>query len=290
MEHVRISYKAADASGPPRGSLERTLPSGWQDLTPEQAWYCMNILMRGLPRRQLVEYLLQLPAWIQAQLDPAHLYELLRCITWMEIDPLSPVPIASYIESEGQRLYLPTARLEYSTCREYMMLDTLWEEYHAGQGELHDIETRLIALLLRPAGYSPYAAADPRVIIRSEAELAPWLPAVRALSESTRVYVITLIGALRRDVYETYHDYLFTDTPPSIIAEEDPSEQAPATDGLNLGWMGAYLDVAADGIFGTYDQVLDALFHEVCAHMMRKVDETRRRRIDQDHAALRARM
>ena len=80
MHEVAFAYQAAHDRGPARRQLRRTLPSKWDECTPEQVWYCMDMIMRGLPRRQLVEYLLQLPEFIRTRIDINEMYDLQRCI------------------------------------------------------------------------------------------------------------------------------------------------------------------------------------------------------------------
>lgn len=288
------------SDGPYRGTLDRQLPEQWSDLTPAQVWHCMDLIITGAPRRQILDYLLELPAFMEELLSPAEVYDLLRVITWMQLDPASPSPVAPYIETESHgRLYLPLAKMEYTTCREYMLVDQVYEEYIQAQDP--EVEMRLIALMLRPAGPSPYMASDPRILLQSEEHAAQWLPAVRELPDSIRVYMATLISAMRRYIYDTYHHWLFSPSSGVPLEEGQTQRQlgqgvpsgAPPEDieeeesGLNFGWLGAFMDVASDGLFGPFEQVLDAQFHHVCIHMTRKVEEARLLRIEHDHARIR---
>lgn len=279
------------SSGPYRGRMDRLLPEQWDDLSPEQVWYCMDMLINGAPRRQILDYLLHLPSFMAELITEAEIYDLLRVIAWMQLDPASTSPVAPYIDVPGHgRLYLPQPKMEFTTCREYMLIDDVWGEYIGSQDP--EVEMRLIALMARPAGISPYMVSDPRVLLQSEQQCASWMPAIRALPGSTRIYIVTLISAMRSYVYTTYKDWLFSSLSGEGQTGTDgqgvtPEEEEEPTDGISLGWLGAFMDVAADGLFGTYDQVLDAEFHAVCLHMIRKVEQARLLRMEHDHARIR---
>jgi len=288
MHQVDITYRAG-TDGPPRGVLHRTMPSRWQDLTPEQAWHCMDMVIRGCRRTELVEYLIQLPAYIHQRLQPGEIYDLLRLITWMEIDTASTAPIAPYIEVEGIRLYLPSAQFASVTCLEYVLIDELYTQYIQTQPQDMDMEMRLVALTLRPAGPSHDPSSDPRVQLLSTEQTAEWMHLIRQLPESIRVYIVTLISANRAWVHEQYAHWLFTQQPILRTDGDDDTEIQADDSGLNFGWWGAYLDVAADAVFGTYDQVLHTPFHTVCMHMVRKIEAARLQKQEHDHALARSR-
>jgi hypothetical protein len=301
MHSISIAYKAAGSDGPARRHIDRTLPSRWQDLKPEQAWQSMDMIIRGCPRRQLTEHLLQLPVIIQELLSREEMYDLQRCLTWMEIDAASITPIAPYIDIpddgshavptlESRRLYLPTDRMATTTLLEYLLVDEVYTQYIA-EDQDQERELRLVALVCRPAGPSPYSTADPRVQLLTMEQTDEWMPLVRQMPESIRVYVVTLISAFRKFVYDTYGHWLFGSDPIKPRGDETDETvgiKPPDDDELNFGWYGVALDVAGDGTFGTYDQVLHSLFHSVAMHMVRKIDEARRLSIERDHAAARS--
>ncbi len=288
MQQIAITYSAAAADAPPRGVIRRTLPSRWEDLTPQQVWHCIDMVIRGQSLGQVAEYLLQLPAFIQDRLTDEERYDLLRCISWMHIDTKSTAPAAPYIEMKGgDRLHMPSDKFASVTCLEYVLLDELYTEYIVDQDP--EREHRLVSIVLRPSGPSDDPASDPRVKLLSIEQTDQWVDAVRHLPESIRVYIITLISANRAMVHEQYGHWLFTETP-AVVPDQNGGEidTQPTDSGLNFGWWGAYLDVAADGVFGTYDQVLHTPFHTVCMHMVRKVEAARLRKQEQDHARARA--
>ncbi len=242
----------------------------------------MDMLMRDQPRREIVRYLLDLPVIFWKKIGTGEMYDLLRCIEWMQVDSKSTSPIAPYYDYRPRRgadvrLYLPAAQFKTVTGREYAMLDDM---YRAFIQDVHDadVEAQMIALILRPAGASADPASDPRVPLLSKDQTAAWLPAVKALPESVRAYMSMYISAHRQMIHTTYRHWLF---PEKAAVEEG---QEPEDEGLNFGWWGAFMDVARDGVFGTYDQVLDTTFHSICQHLIMNVEEYRRRRQEADHA------
>ena len=134
----------------------------------------------------------------------------------------------------------------------------------------------MIALMLRPCDYRSSTPDDHRVKLTSTAQTQEWLPIIKALPESIRTYMTTLISANRVLFYNAYGHWLFPQKPKGDDGEV-------SDEGSNFGWWGAMLDVAEDGVFGTYEQVLDTPHHTVCQHMIRKIDAARRSKQEHDH-------
>lgn len=282
MTSIEVAYKPIGSSAPAVRRLRRSLPAQWRDMPPDQVWACIEMLFQGVPRRRIVDYLLQLPVFIEDRISRDEMYDLLQCIDWMIFDYKSCAPVAPYIDSkDGGRLHLPSDHFANVTCLEYVLLDEKYEEYLQAPSE--DIAAELIAIILRPPGHTADPAADARTPLLSKEQKDAWVSQVRSLPLSARAYMMYLISANRQYVFDTYGHWLFKE--PAGAASGDDS--SPAS-GLNMGWWGTYLDVAEDGIFGTYEQVLHSAFHDVCAHMIRKVQAARERQQAVDHAALRA--
>lgn len=251
-------------------------------MDPDVVWRCMHLLMHAAPRRQIVVELLSLPSQILRMIGTGEMYDLIRCIDWMQIDPRYTKPVAPWIDHRSKfnrvtRLYLPGDDFKNVTGGEYAMLSDLYEEFKEDADS--DVESRMIALTLRPAGDTDDPASDPRVRLKSSDQARAWLPIIRALPDSVRAYMTTLISANIAEVYDRYKDWLFTSS-----SSEDESS------GLNFGWWGLFMDVAQDGVFGNFDQVLATPMHTICMHQVRKVDEARRMKEEHDHAMVRAGM
>lgn len=240
----------------------------------------MHLLMHAAPRRQIVEELLHLPDQILRSIDQDTMYDLIQCIDWMQVDPAGTAPIAPWIEhkSKGGRrtkLYLPRSGFSTVSGLEYAMVSDLYEQFKEDRNS--DVEAKMIAILVRPAGTSEDPAADPRTRLLSSDQAAEWLPLIRSLPDSIRAYITTLISANIHDVYTTFKEWLFVD-----------GDKGEEQEGLNFGWWGMFMDIAEDGTFGTYDQVLATNIHTLCGYQSRKVEEARRQKQEHDHALARA--
>jgi hypothetical protein len=242
----------------------------------------MDYLMRSVPRRELVRVLLDIPAFVFKRIDRGEMYDLLQVIDWMHIDARATKPIAPYydhVSKSGKktRLHLPADQFKTVSGLEYALIDDLYRAFIKDMDT--DIECQMIAIVLRPEGDTPDPAADPRVKLISKDQTREWLPMVRALPESIRTYMTTLISANRVFIHDTYEYWLFP---------ESAAGDAADSGGLNFGWWGAYMDVAEDGTFGDYDNVLQTAFHTLCMYMSSKVDKARALKQQHDHAMARS--
>lgn len=280
---ISIAYSSPYARLWKGGRLDRSLPSAWHELEPRQVWACVDMLMNSAPRKEILRYLLEIPNVVFNRLDTGEIYDLLQCISWMDVDPKSPAPLAPYIDHRSKggkitRLYLPSARFQNVTGREYAMIDDTYAKFIPDYNTDH--QSQMIAICVRPEGPEGKEAADPRVPLRSRAQIHEWLPIIRALPESVRTYLTLLISANRQFIHDTWKDWLFTDGG----AEEG------GTDGLDFGWWGAFMNVAEQRTFGNYDQVLDTAIQTICMYMASKVEAARKLKQDIDHANARASM
>jgi len=268
--------------------MQRLLPAAWSELNSRQAWHCMDIIIRGLPRRRLLEYLLDMPLYMLRRVGTGQMYDLLKCIEWMDIHRSYTHPIAPYIDiivgKSSYRLYLPSAQFSNVTGLEYVLLDDLYKRFI--QDRNPEDEVRMISMMLRPSGITPDPASDQRVQLISSKQAEAWAPLVRSLPDSIRAYMTTLISANRDQLHSMYGPWLFSGS--GIDTKE--GEATPEPEGLNFGWWGAFLDIAQDGVFGDHDHVLQTPIHTICTHMIRKVDEARRRKQEHDHAMIRSGM
>jgi hypothetical protein len=51
------------------------------------------------------------------------------------------------------------------------------------------------------------------------------------------------------------------------------NKESIVSDGVNFGWDGVFLEVAKDGVFGTYEQVLNSRFHDVMLYSVKKYED-----------------
>lgn len=277
---VSLSYSINTRMFSTRLLTRRTLPSAWTEMTPSDAWTCIDRLMRSVPRRQLVQHLLQVPWYVWYRIDHHQMYDLIACLDWMQLDLQSCEPVAPYIDVKvrrtRERLYLPSAHFSNVVGIEYGLLDDMYQEFRPGQDP--EIERQMIAVVLRPAAISDSKRiiGDPRVRLDTKGETETWMRYVEALPESVRAYITMLISANRADIYDTYQD---------LFRRSDDTTEGGST-GVNFGWWGTFMDVAEDGIFGTYDQVLQTSIHNILIHLYRKWDAYQREKREMEHAKL----
>lgn len=289
--------------------IQRQLPDTWADLSPGQVWRCIDLLMTHTERIPVLRYLLDLPPFILASMSRAELYDILRCISWMEIDQRATAPAAPYIDlprhtirhTPGRevlqrlpsRLYLPCAEWANVVGMEYALVDDLYHQYlEASPADAQDIQERMIAIILRPAGPSDDPHSDPRTRLVSLQQTETWLSVVRSISPGIKAYITLLISANIQHIHDSYQRWLFPQS-----QESDDSSDLTASSGtgdlggggLNFGWWGAFMDVASDGIFGDLDRVHQTPIHTICMHLIRQVERARQTKIEHQMAAARMR-
>jgi len=246
--------------------------------------------MNDAPRIDILRDLLKVPTRVWEDITAGERWDLLQLLDWMQLDPKSTTPVAPYIDikvsgGKHQRLYLPTAAFNNVTGLEYTLIDDLYSEFIKTQDA--DVECRMIAFTLRPGvGYA--AGLDDgmelpliqRIKLTSPAQITAWLPLITLLPLSIRTYMTMLISANRADFHDRYGPWLFeqqsTNADDGLDAEADEA-------GYDIGWHGAFMDIAADGVFGTYDDVCHTAHHTICIYMCRKVQEARDRQREYDH-------
>jgi hypothetical protein len=140
----------------------------------------------------------------------------------------------------------------------------------------------MIAYMLRPTGPTADPDSDERVKLTSPDQTKRWLHLVRLLPESIRTYMTMYISACRADIFDRYGEWLFTASSDHGSPVTDHEEEAESS-GFDLGWHGAFLDIAKDGTFGTYDDVCHTAIHTICIYMSRKVQEARELQQQYDH-------
>lgn len=272
-----------------RGSrvYDTTLPQSWAEVPADKAWKCMEILLSDLPRKKLVKELLSLPASVFARIDTGQMYDLIQAIKWMQVNPESTAPIANYVTVDHTRLYLPGAKFATVSGREYMLLDQLYQKWKESDWTDALIESQMIALLLRPRAEEKHAS-DARVPLQSQAQTESWMKLIEKLKPSVRLTMLYFISANRKFIFDTYGHWLFQDSSQKdqMHEGEDQEMQEPEDDGgVNFGYMGMFMDIAEDGVFGTYEQVLDTSIHTLFAYQVKKVDAFRREKQRLDHIA-----
>lgn len=186
-------------------------------------------------------------------------------------------PLVSSICPRKVTLYFPAEQFTNVTGREYAMMDDMIVNGTS--------EDRMLAVLCRPTSPDrPHY--DKRIPLTSGEQIAAWLPEVQAIPEEIRTYLHVVFSGYRINLYETYKDWLF----PSSAGSGSDDDKKQESGGLDFGWWGAFISIAKDGVFGTYEQVLNTPIHNICMHLVKEVEESRSIQEQHDHAVAAAKM
>lgn len=241
----------------------------------------MAILMDNRPRRLLVKVLLDVPTKVFDHIETAEMYDFIELLNWMQVDVNATVPIAKYIVCGTVKLWLPAAKFSNVSGREYMLIDQLYQKWKDSHFTDAQVESEMIAILCRPFAHND-DPSDKRVPFKSKAQTERWIDLVKNLPPSVRLTVLYLISANRKFIADVYGHWLF-EQPSTVTDGETEENNTPESDGMNFGYMGMFLDIAQDGVFGDYERVLDTSIHTLFAHQVRKVDQYRKEKQRMDH-------
>lgn len=193
-----------------------------------------------------------------------HIAEIIR--TWSFEYDWKNTPVIEAHHLPFMRYVAPPPDFRTGTLREFIYMD----EYLAENDILH-----LTALLYRREVRSrDYVAKDDyriRLISRDQvAIMARTLQrhdctGIRRMMAGALIYAY----AIKHLVHELYGSRLF---------------QGESTVSHNLGWTATALQVAEQGVFGSYENVLDVTLHEVMAYLLVKKSESDATKAAQEEA------
>lgn len=171
-------------------------------------------------------------------------------------------PIIDKVWVQGGFRYLPPARMEHVTCREWMYMNEYLDKYLDGD-QLASYS--LLALLARPRIDSD--ADDPRDKLLTRAAVAR---EAKKLIRSWRWYYFAR-GACLYYALSMRHFIMNIAVYKQTIFKK-PENQNPRR--IHFGWYENFLHVAESGVFGeSIENVLDAKFHDVAVYLVSKHQE-----------------
>lgn len=269
MHEIKINYGSGR-------SLRRSLPSSWEEVPHLRRWDLLREVIAGKPALEILIRMLDLPSIILKSITEGQWHDLLRSMSWLYSQLPIERPVLHYICPRKVALYFPAEDFTNVTGREYALFDDMIMQ--DGQ------EDKILAVLCRPTNPTR-PKSDKRIPLTSRDDIEAWLPEVQAIPQEIRTYLHAIFSGYRVKLYETYKDWIFT--PPTRVTDDDQPE---STSTLDFGWWGAFLSIAKDGVFGTYDEVLQTPIHNICMHMAKEAEEALRLQEHQDHALALARM
>jgi len=184
-----------------------------------------------------------------------------------DYDALAPMPGFRYFYLHYVE---PPRDFATGTLREFIYMDEYLEEIVSGDASLppapkgESIACLTALLYRRPADHAAALRRDDRrapLIGRDQVGMwaqtinrHSYLRQVQSMQASALLYAI----GVKQLVHNLYGSRLFS---------------GEANTSHNLGWMAVAMQVAEQGVFGNYEQVLDTTLHEVLAYMLVKKSE-----------------
>lgn len=273
-------------------SIHRSIPESWGEMDPPAVWKAIDHLITSTDRAPLIRDILNIPPLLLRRIHHGEMYDIIRTLDWMQIDQTSTAPAAPYIATPGCRLYLPCESWANVVGMEYALIDDMYHSYiDADASSAPAIQDDMLSIMLRPAGPSDDPYSDPRTRLVSLQQTHQWRDQISAMPIGIKAYMTLFISANIQFLHDTYGTWLFAKA-------EDPSDTSSVSastgtgslsGGLNFGWWGSFMDIAADGLFGDLDRVHQTPIHTICMHLCRKVDEARRLKAQQDAIMARSR-
>lgn len=149
------------------------------------------------------------------------------------------ISIKSGLHLKNQILSLPGKELEHITCRNFR--DAV-AAYNQVQNHEKGIDKLIQAILDTDIDYN--------ILLRK-----------------LKFPVIHMIIRYFTDSL-THINHTITQLSSSFISEDGPDNN-----GVDFGWDGVFMEVAKDGVFGTYQEILDTSFHTVLIYTIKKYED-----------------
>ncbi len=247
-----------------RKRYEISIPSSWTEVPPAKVLPVMKAMLEGHPPRklclQILRELLPLPASVFYRIKSIDFLErLIPHIEWISNTSMTATPLKA-ISFNGVAYAMPAEDFQNLRLQEYKEADKYYQQILKGDNEALP---RFIAVLLREMEddaaqrlknndlRQPFYLAD----LEARAQTFKRLP------EEVGFYVIQYFTACKVSLYEHY---------PAAFEGGKNTEQSEAS------WNDALTDVAENGTFGSFQEVLQLrvhIFYEWIAKNKRRIKE-----------------
>lgn len=241
------------------------LPESWSEI-PEHIRFDSVLILSRFRGEEAQLRLLRLWTGIKKNiilgLTPQHLASILRVLDWVFAKDAKPY-VSTYLH-KGVTYYYPSEQFETGTAIEYPIADAYYRDYleHGNPDDL----IKLTATLCRPRKRNEadiIKTGDPREILASRDEAEARAKQLTDLPEEVQMMTFLYFDRIKALIHSTYGDYLFK-------GSDDEQDGG----GLNFGWWSTYMDIAETGVFGNYEQVLQANFHTLCMFLAKRKSES----------------
>lgn len=244
-------------------------------MSPDSVIDAAGLIFRYPPeyaRTLIALRMLDLPRRIRKRLTPDVMYDLVQSLSWMKLDEVTKPPFDRFTHGKT-RYFLPKQGMVNASAIEYALADETLSKYMESRD---DADLRLlIATLCRPAKRSLLQVrqtGDVRIPLINRNEAEERAEAIEDLDQSTMAMVMLFFAGCRRQIHDTYADWIFK-VPEKKDDEEDQDDQhdtGETGDGPMFGWWSIYMDIAESGVFGKLRDVHQANFHEICMYLVQK--------------------
>ena len=259
----------------------RWLPQSWKDMPHHRRflfWAVALQLGEGALERICIK-LLKLPRWAWRSMDATDRQALSQSLAWMlpKYD-CTVVPFPEF-KHRGETYYMPKAKFENGCCLEFVLADGYYNKYRETGDE--EVLLRLVATLCRPASKDKNALlllGDNREQVVTKEQVEARMQRLKGLHPAMQVAVLMYFVGVKEYIANTY--WMLFSAPPVQENEEEEVQQEETTRGPKFGWWSKFMEVANEGLFGNYDEVLQKRLHLICMHLVDEHEKNEQARLE----------
>lgn len=247
-----------------RKRYDISIPTAWEEVPPRQVLPVMKTMMKGYaPRRlflQVLKDILPLPSALFYRIQSVDFVErLIPHIEWMASKPMTATPLRA-IAYQGKVYAMPGPDFENIRLGEYKEADKYYQQMLNGDNTALPMFLAVLLREMEPSQELRLKNGDLRQpfysgAVPARAEIFEGLPA------EVGFYVLQYFTSCKASLHEQY------------LAAFDSGKSSEHSD---ASWNDALTDVAENGTFGNYEQVLQLqvhVFYEWIAKNKRRIRE-----------------
>jgi hypothetical protein len=244
-----------------------SLPASWQEVDTNNVIQLYGFLLKyekSYATVKALEVLLKLKKTQFLALSENQLTDLVATMDWYKIEPTSKAIMSSFTHN-SITYHLPSEGMENISAIEYTIADDYYNDFVEEENE--ESLRFLVATICReenPNQQEQITKGDKRIALLSRYEAEARAKRLADLSTEICTMVLSYFIGCKMLIHETYGTWLF---------EKNDDDVAQANDGVFMGWLGIYMDVAETGIFGNLQSVYQSYFHTICIHLVKKRKE-----------------
>lgn len=271
-------------------SFKCDLPTSWSDLPSEVVAQVIRQLNQSNPflaRLIVIRYALrEVPEKIWNAIGPMDLSEAYNATDWVDFKSSEQIMVKDVDVADGLRLgsfhfKYPTLKkekyhwmkpnFEDGTFLDFILCTQYYDQYFQADDE--DALLKILAVLARTKVLDKDLNIKTRKKLRVADQLDGWIIPLKNLDPEYGIIALMYVDSVLKFVKETYGPLLFVqEEEESADQDEDALMEKPSST-EPLGWYGVAMNVARDGVYGTFDEVLQTPFHDVAAYLVKQALE-----------------